>query len=1138
MHTFEFAGFVGSDHFVATILLAALIRSSIALSVVGIVWAILRKRSSNATMHALFLLVPIQTVVAVAFAVWPVEIAFDVPVPDSFTVSNFESFTESMNEAENHDLDELDHTHDRVEITTTTATSQTLAEHRETTPSSESETHATSDLLASKMLAWKSMIPSRSWRSTLTSVWSIGCITLAFVCMYRQLRIAQWLRSTMTPACEEIVRMTEEMAVRMGMKRDLEIRETSVIATPAVVGIFKPILVVPIDFSSAFDENECRWALAHELAHIRRRDLWILAFERVTGILFFFCPALWVTQRITKYYRELACDDTAQSACGLSGGTCAETFLKLIIWSTRGVHRNSKITPELSLIQGFPAIRRRIMNMTDTNEMRRMPGLSTKTAIALTTAAILWALPLAPILVAETPLQEQAKEAISQNEKEPIADSESPSIGGVIVDENDEPIADATVNFLFWKRRSSEEDPQRTEPDTTDSKGKFRIRGIPSDTKLSVIQITHPDFSSKSIPFLNQEPNFESLKKGDATIRLDKGILVRGLVLDPEGKPLADTIVSLARKTYFTDSSIRVTNDSGEFSFGHIDKYGNSTVIVKKPGYGSILGKLDQAEQADGVMLLKMERARSLKGVVTDEQGNPLSDVHFDLKLAYSPNEYRETVKSDAVGKFEFVDLPESRDLKIHYSKPGFSESRQTIRPDQKEELRITLNKGLRANGTVKDKTTGATIENFEMTIMPLTDQLPYQANSRYSSDSGKSGFRGVIVSRNAFSLKFEYEGYRSFVTQGYSFDQSSINIEIELEPIRIDQQPQYRGKVVASDGSPVANTRIGVISDRDYPLIQNGAIYATQNGRQIPITDASGSFEFRNNEPFDKLLVLHDSGVAQISIEAIKDPNAIELKLEPYGQIAGKLLRNGKPDSQSSIALYYPRGGNRFLGSPRVIEPKPDGSFLIESVIPGVVHLDLRLAGVPENSSLMTMRKYQVESGKTMTFDRDLKVSDGPHRDVKGKIHFVDRPIPMNLSQSKFILHPPAGNPLRAVSGDALVNSPSRVKYRETPEGKAMQQAMDEFLLLDKSMTPDGEFLIKGMPAGEYELLIWAGNANTILGDVTRVIRIEPTKPGEPESPIDLGVLDIGNSRLVPESRKPEESAKPSGETKAKPGN
>jgi prepilin-type processing-associated H-X9-DG protein len=99
----------------------------------------------------------------------------------------------------------------------------------------------------------------------------------------------------------------------------VEPRQTAELATPATIGWRRPILLLPSDWR-AWDEVERRAVLAHELAHVRRRDFLVGLAAQLGLALHFYHPlAHWLVSRL-RLEQELAADAWSAS---LSGGKSA-----------------------------------------------------------------------------------------------------------------------------------------------------------------------------------------------------------------------------------------------------------------------------------------------------------------------------------------------------------------------------------------------------------------------------------------------------------------------------------------------------------------------------------------------------------------------------------------------------------------------------------------------------------------------------------------------------------------------------------------------------------------------------------------------------------------------------------------------
>ena len=81
------------------------------------------------------------------------------------------------------------------------------------------------------------------------------------------------------------------------------------VAAPVVIGVLRPMILLPPCLMTGCDVDQLEALLAHELAHIRRWDLLVNLTQRVVEALLFFHPAVWYVSRRISIEREHACDD-------------------------------------------------------------------------------------------------------------------------------------------------------------------------------------------------------------------------------------------------------------------------------------------------------------------------------------------------------------------------------------------------------------------------------------------------------------------------------------------------------------------------------------------------------------------------------------------------------------------------------------------------------------------------------------------------------------------------------------------------------------------------------------------------------------------------------------------------------------
>ncbi len=75
-----------------------------------------------------------------------------------------------------------------------------------------------------------------------------------------------------------------------------------------VVGYLRPMVLVPLSWTTHLTPETLEAVIIHELTHIRRFDLWMILVQRIAETLLFFHPVVWWISKRISIERELCCD--------------------------------------------------------------------------------------------------------------------------------------------------------------------------------------------------------------------------------------------------------------------------------------------------------------------------------------------------------------------------------------------------------------------------------------------------------------------------------------------------------------------------------------------------------------------------------------------------------------------------------------------------------------------------------------------------------------------------------------------------------------------------------------------------------------------------------------------------------------
>jgi beta-lactamase regulating signal transducer with metallopeptidase domain len=309
-----------------------------------------------------------------------------------------------------------------------------------------------------------------------------------------------------------------------------DLRLSDRLVQPVAVGLVRPSIILPNHLTDQPPESRLDAALAHEWAHIRNRDLWLIALSRLLMPILFAHPAYW-------WLRGQICDDQEILADADAGANRRVDYASaLLSWAQAAADRpRLAVAGSLALWERPSQLKRRIVLLLDHSfrvEMTcpRWWRVSVRAASALTVLSLsIMSFRPAPTLAnpQNDPASQQTKPSTP-----PAIDAISKAGETVrVVDSQGKPVANA--NFYS---SSTAEFLGQSGPDGLFSISAQAVKGAKERT-IQIVAVAD-----------GFGPAFDDPSMGDGmkVLRLaDDDVAIHGRLLDINGQGVAGASVQL-----------------------------------------------------------------------------------------------------------------------------------------------------------------------------------------------------------------------------------------------------------------------------------------------------------------------------------------------------------------------------------------------------------------------------------------------------------------------------------------------------------------------------------------------------------------------------------------------------------------
>ena len=324
-------------------------------------------------------------------------------------------------------------------------------------------------------------------------------------------------------------------------------------------------------------------------------------------------------------------------------------------------------------------------------------------------------------------------------------------------------------------------------------------------------------------------------------------------------------------------------------------------------------------------------------------------------------------------------------------------------------------------------------------------------------------------------------------------------------------------GKVAGEDGEPVVGAKVLRIGRGDMPDI-NDATIGKLYGAELASTDAAGTFWFPpTDEPFYRLVVVHDAGYAESGTLYNAD-SVPSLTLSPWAKLKVVAGVGGEPVGGAELHVSYRATIDEqmqpvdFGDFWRRVHVGPDGSIELDHLKAGQYYISQGVDFAPGGFSYPSHEQIvTVEPGVTNTVELG-----GTGRPVVGKLDLpeLDPPLEIRLAIIQNNWTDGLGEPPKSVGEIAAMSPEGCVLYLASDPHRdyleRQRAARETRRLYAITVQPDGSFRADDVLPGEYSSM-WIELRQPGDGGQRYELEMPITVPDDGQTTqIDLGLLEV----------------------------
>ncbi len=792
-----------------------------------------------------------------------------------------------------------------------------------------------------------------TWQALLLAGW-LAVVAVMLVLLAQRAAFVRGLVRRSQDAPERMRDLLERCRRQMAVRRPVHLRLTSLSASPSVCGLVRPTILVPQRMLSQLNSGQLKSILLHELAHIRRADLWVNLAQTLLQIAYVYHPLVWLANSIIRKVREQAVDETVLAAMGDEAEEYPRTLLS--------VSKLAFDQPTLSLrLVGVVESKK-----TLTARIKHIVGRPFPTTARLGSAGFVLVLAIGAAIVPMAGARHDAQAAPTASGPALIRPQEAPAPVGLVVDEKGVPVAGARV-LLYYRKSNRGLGNSVVEETGADAQGRFALtRPLTFENSDSTIYANHYLLAAAHPGHaLAWQVIVADDERSEYRLTMTEPAAQAFRVTDREGNPLPEARVWIYAAGRNDDPnpllrpSFRITEDIGLLT-ATTDKQGRATLgslprtscsfNASMPGYSHRFIRLGVPPQ--GETHVEMIRAATVTGRIRTADGKPVAGAQIVFRADWGES-YSDYAITDGTGRFlndtmvarggSWVDGGGSGQYKVAIRHPDYTTPELVIQlePGQTDAFDIEAVEGTLLRVRVLEPRTERPIPGARIGASSISGSL-----DGYTDANGvfeRRVLNGDVVASFGSPPDGVYvieDGSGSSNVARILANGGVENVTL-YAPSRLHPLVDIKGRLQRPAGSPAAGLRISTTNNitRYHTATFGGA------GSAYTRTNPDGSFELKE-VPRDVEVFLyaetsdHKYVLAEVLDPVQASPELARPLVMQEGRTASIILtdKSGKPRVNMALKLR-PRKWEHYVfrADDRPASTDAEGRLTLDGIVPGL---------------------------------------------------------------------------------------------------------------------------------------------------------------------------------------------------------